>query len=100
MAPNNASFQSPVRSKTVLARPRPEVDQKIRDRIQQGGEMQKRPKQNVADSIQFAVDVQKWRSFNLDLLESAFTDKSLRDEYYRTARDSYVDTSENIIPVM
>ena len=100
MAPNNASFQSPVRSKTVLARPHPEVDQKIRDRIQQGGEMQKRPKQNVADSIQFAVDVQKWRSFNLDLLESAFTDKSLRDEYYRAARDSYADTSENIIAVM
>src|SRR5262249_41372576 len=36
-------------------------------------------------------------SFNLDLLENCFSDRSKRDEYYRSARESYVEVSNSVV---
>jgi predicted nucleotide-binding protein len=96
MAPTTSPQPSPRRA--MLARPRAEVEKEINERILIGLEMQKRLKQNPAEQVKFLVDAQKWRDFNLDFLENAATDKSLRNEYYRAARESYVDISGPEIP--
>jgi hypothetical protein len=62
----------------TLSRPRAEVEKEIRERVLIGREMQSRPKQNPAEQAKFLIDVKKWRDFNLDFLEDAFTGKSLR----------------------
>jgi hypothetical protein len=100
MPPNNAPSQPPARSRTVLAQPRVQVEQQIGERIRQGAEMQQRPKQNLTDAVKYVTDIQKWRSFNLDLLKNAFTDETIRNEYYRSSRESFVDTSEVVISVV
>jgi predicted nucleotide-binding protein len=97
MPPDKASTQPPVRSRTVLAQPRAQVEEQIGERVRRGCEMQKRSKSNLADSVGYVADVQKWRSFNLDFLESVFTDRSKRDEYYRSSHDSFMDTSETVV---
>jgi predicted nucleotide-binding protein len=84
-------------TRTMLAKPRAEVEQKIKERIHLGIQMRDQPKRNFAEAAKFAEDVQKWRNFNLDLLENCFSDRSKRDEYYRSARESYVDASESVI---
>jgi predicted nucleotide-binding protein len=83
--------------RTMLARPRAEVEQKLKERIHLGIQIRDQPKRNFAEAAKFVEDVQKWRSFNLDLLEDCFSDRSKRDEYYRSARESYVDASESVI---
>jgi predicted nucleotide-binding protein len=81
----------------MLARPRAEVEDKITERIWLGIEMHDQAKSNVRDATKFALDVQRWRNYNLDLLQDSFSDLSKRNEYYRSARESYVDTSERAI---
>jgi hypothetical protein len=63
MPPSKASSQPP--SRTVLAQPRAQVEEKIEERIRHGEEMQNRSKSNLADSVKYVADVQKWRNFNL-----------------------------------
>lgn len=83
--------------RTMLARPHAEVEQKLKERIHLGIQIRDQPKRDFAEAAKFVEDVQKWRSFNLDLLEDCFSDRSMRDEYYRSARKSYVDASESVI---
>src|SRR5262249_42779868 len=84
-------------TRTMLAKPRAEVEQKIKERIHLGIQMRDQPKQNFTEVAKFVEDVQKWRSFNLDLLENCFSDRSKRDEYYRSARESYVEVSNSVV---
>lgn len=83
--------------RTMLARPHAEVEQKLKERIHLGIQIRDQPKRDFAEAAKFVEDVQKWRSFNLDLLEDCFSDRSMRDEYYRSARELYVDASESVI---
>jgi predicted nucleotide-binding protein len=100
MPPKNAPSQPAALSRTVLAQPRVQVEQQIGERIRQGAEMQERPKQNLDDLVKYVTDIQKWRSFNLDLLTNSFTDETTRNEYYRSARESFVDTCPSVISVI
>jgi predicted nucleotide-binding protein len=97
MPPNNASSQPPIRNRTVLAQSLAQVEEQIGDRIRHGRELQPQPKSNLAESAQYVADVQKWRCFNLDLLQNAFTDKWKRDEYYRSSLQSFVDAAEMVV---
>jgi hypothetical protein len=59
-------------TRTMLAKPRAEVEQKIKERVQLGIQMQDQPKRDFAEAAKFVEDVQKWRSFNLNLIEYCF----------------------------
>jgi predicted nucleotide-binding protein len=63
------------------------AEQKIRERLDLGARIQN----DNENLVQYIVNVQKWRDYNLELLGRVFTDLSIRSEYYRASGDSYLD---------
>jgi predicted nucleotide-binding protein len=80
----------PAHGPPALTRPRAEFEQKIREQISQGYDIQNTPEHSPDDMGKYILDVGKWRDYNLILLKSYFTDASVHREYYGVALHSFV----------
>jgi predicted nucleotide-binding protein len=81
--------------RTRLVSPRPQVEDRIKERLSLGRELLENLKNSFSEENIIAMS--KWREFNLALLESYFSDKSIRDQYGRSALDSYIDMSGDFL---
>jgi predicted nucleotide-binding protein len=80
-------------SPTLLVPPRQEFEEKLRERIALGQEIQRLPRHNRDDVVRYIVESGKWRDYNLRLMEVSFTDHSMRAVYYASARESFADAN-------
>jgi hypothetical protein len=79
------------KSLPALARPRIEIERRLRERIALGVTLQNRPQNNPDDMVVYMVEVGKWRDYNFELIKRYFNDQSLYSEYDTSTTGSYVE---------
>jgi predicted nucleotide-binding protein len=91
MVTRRRASQPAVPNQPVLARPRAEIEQRLKERIQAGIDMQNKPRNHENDLAEYIVQSGKWRDYNAELFKRFFRDDSLYREYDTSTSGSYVD---------